>query len=99
MLFVIRSTAVALALLLPVTAQAQFEDQSVQAFLAADLNGDERLTQAEFRTFIRTLAATGAPLSRRIRTFGAYGIAFSRTDSNGDGLLTPEELRAAEAGT
>lgn len=97
MLCVARSTAIALALLLPAAAQAQYEEQSVQAFLAADANGDELLTRDEFRTFIQSLAAAGAPMSRRIRTFGAYGIAFSRTDANGDGVLTPEELRMAEA--
>ncbi|MEJ6390278.1 EF-hand domain-containing protein [Gymnodinialimonas ulvae] len=95
---VARWTALALVMVLPAAAaQAQYEEESVQAFLAADLNGDERLTEAEFRTFIRTLADAGAPMSRRIRTFGAYGIAFSRTDANGDGLLSPAELRAAEA--
>ena len=79
-------------------ARAQFEDQSVQAFREADRDGDQALTREEFRVFIETLAAAGAPMSIRIRTFGAYGLAFRQVDGNGDGLATPEELRAAEAG-
>ncbi|WP_224816277.1 hypothetical protein [Hasllibacter sp. MH4015] len=83
--------------LIPAPAHAQFEAQSVQSFLAADANGDERLTPGEFRVFIQQMAAYGAPMSIRIRNLGAYGWAFRRVDANGDGLATPEELRAAEA--
>lgn len=78
-------------------ATAQYETQSVAAFLGADTNGDENLDFNEFRVFIQTMAAAGAPMSRRIRTFGVYGIAFGRVDLNNDGLASPEELRAAEA--
>ncbi len=82
---------------LPSTAQAQYEEESVQAFLAADRNGDELLTPDEFRTFIATMAEIGAPMSRRIRNLGAYGIAFNRVDADGNGYATPAELRAAES--
>lgn len=85
------------ALLWADPARAQYEDQSVSAFLAADLNGDEMLTREEFRVFIHGMAEYGAPMSRRIRTFGAYGMAFNRVDANDDGLATPDELRAADA--
>ncbi|MBF9042803.1 hypothetical protein HKCCE4037_05665 [Rhodobacterales bacterium HKCCE4037] len=90
-------TATALLTLAPATAHAQYEEQSVQAFLAADANGDELLNRDEFRVFIQQLAAAGAPMSQRIRNFGAYRIAFNQTDADGNGLLTPDELRAAEA--
>lgn len=89
--------AIAVLAILPTLANAQFEDQSVQAFRAADANGDELLTEAEFRVFIQQLAAYGAPMSRRIRNLGAYGVAFGRTDTDGNGLITPAELRAAES--
>lgn len=82
--------------ILPAPASAQFEDFSVQAFRAADADGDERLTLAEFRVLIQQLAAAGAPMSARIRNLGVYRIAFGRVDSNGDGLASPEELYAAE---
>lgn len=77
-------------------AMAQFEDESVQAFRAADINGDELLTMPEFRDFIRGMAEFGAPMSRRIRTLGLYGMAFRRVDVDGNGFATPAELRAAE---
>ncbi|MEX3017724.1 hypothetical protein [Gymnodinialimonas hymeniacidonis] len=82
---------------LPLPAQAQYEDESVQAFLAADANGDEQLTLNEFRTFIATMAEVGAPMSRRIRNLGAYRIAFGQVDTDGNGLASPAELRAAES--
>lgn len=77
-------------------AMAQYEDQSVQSFIAADQDGDERLNLSEFRTFIRAMADAGAQLSARIETFGIYSIAFRRVDANNDGFASPEELRAAE---
>lgn len=77
-------------------ALAQYEDQSVQSFLAADQDGDERLTLSEFRTFIRSMAEAGAPMSARIQNLGLYRIAFGRVDLNNDGFSSPEELRAAE---
>ena len=84
-------------LLSPGSAAAQYESESVAAFLAADTNGDGSLDHDEFRVFIQTMAEVGAPMSRRIRTFGVYGMAFGRVDLNEDGLASPEELRAAEA--
>jgi hypothetical protein len=78
-------------------AVAQYEDQAVQFFLAADADGDELLTLQEFRVFIQQMANAGAPMSVRIQQLAAYRVAFARVDANGDGLATPAELRAAEA--
>lgn len=90
--------AVALApFVVPAPAMAQFHDESIVAFHAADGDGDEMLTRDEFRTFIRQMADYGAPMSQRIRTFGAYRMAFNRVDADANGLATPDELRAADA--
>lgn len=89
--------ALTLGSLVPTTQlAAQFEDRSVAFFLASDVDGDELLTLPEFRTFIRLMADAGAPMSDRIRRFGVYRVAFGRVDTNGDGVATPDELRAAE---
>lgn len=77
-------------------AAAQFEEQSVQFFLASDVDGNEYLTLDEFRTFIRYMASAGAPMSQRVERLAAYRVAFSRVDTDGDGFASPEELRAAE---
>ncbi len=90
-------TLTLMAALTPLPAAAQYEDESVAAFLAADANGDEHLDLAEFRTFVGILADSGAPMSIRIRNFAAYRIAFGRVDANNDGLASPQELRAAES--
>ncbi len=91
-----RLAAATAIILSPTLAHAQYEDQGVRAFLAADQNGDELLTAGEFRVFIRQMADAGAPMSRRIRNLGAYGIAFNRADADGNGFVSPAELRAAE---
>lgn len=78
-------------------AAAQFEDQSVQFFLASDTDGDELLTLSEFRSFIGMMANAGAVMSQRIEQFAAYRVAFRRVDANGDGFASPDELRAAES--
>lgn len=89
--------ALGLSAALTVTpATAQFEVQSEQSFRAADLDGNELLTLSEFRTFIQLMADAGAPMSQRIVNLAAYRVAFRRVDTNGDGLATPNELRAAE---
>ena len=89
-------TLSALALTSAAEADGPFADRAVATFIAADGNGDEHLSYDEFRSFIATMAAHGQPTSRRIRTFGAYGMAFRRIDTNGDGLASPDELRAAD---
>ena len=68
----------------------------IDAFLQSDANQDGVLTKREFKTFVRAMARTGQPTARQIRFFGAYGIAFAIADLNDDGIVTPEELRAAD---
>ncbi len=88
--------AASLALAPMAAADGPFADRAVATFIAADGNGDEHLSYEEFRSFIATMAAHGQPTSQRIRAFGAYRMAFRRIDANGDGLASPNELRAAD---
>jgi len=74
-----------------------YSSSEISAFGRADRNRDGVLSRAEFPTFVRAMAATGQPTARQIRTFGAYGYAFRITDANGDGRLTPQELRSADS--
>lgn len=71
-------------------------DTEVQAFMAADRNGDGVLSPAEFRAFIQAMARAGQPTARRIRFFGAYDYAFSIVDTDADGVVTPSELRRGD---
>ncbi|MEO0635330.1 MAG: hypothetical protein AAFY73_01655 [Pseudomonadota bacterium] len=71
-------------------------EQELAAFRSADANKNNIIERGEFNTFINLLADAGLPLAKRVRTFGVYGIAFRRTDANGDGQLTPNELRRSQ---
>ena len=68
----------------------------ITAFLKADANKDRVLSKREFRTFIHALADFGQSTARKIRFFGVYGYAFSIVDRNKDGIVTPQEMRAAD---
>lgn len=68
----------------------------VDAFVKADRNEDRVLSRAEFKVFVRGMAAAGQPTAKKIRFFGAYGYAFSIVDKNKDAIVTPQELRAAD---
>ncbi|WP_417210010.1 hypothetical protein [Antarctobacter sp.] len=70
----------------------------VQAFTRADANRDGLLSFAEFRVFVRQMAAGGQSTAITIRTFGAYRLAFRRVDADRNGLATPGELRRADTG-
>ena len=79
------------ALHVPVAAQAQSK-----LYRAADRNGNGTLNRGEFRAFIDLLAKDGLPIAKRVRFWNVYGLAFRITDKNGDGELTPRELRRSE---
>lgn len=66
------------------------------AFLKADRNGDRELDPPEFREFVRAMADAGQATAKQIRFFGAYGMAFRIADADGNGRVTPWELRAAD---
>jgi len=66
--------------------------EQIAAFQGADNNGDGALTPPEFTAFIETMADHGAETAQFIRTFGAYSVAFSQVDSDGDGYARPFEI-------
>ena len=68
----------------------------VDALTSADRDGDRHLDAEEFRVFVQAMAQAGQPTAKRIRFFGAYGMAFGIVDADKDGRLTPAELRAAD---
>ena len=68
----------------------------IDAWVQADANADGKLSKSEFIVFVKAMAETGQKTARRIRFFRAYGYAFSVADKNQDGILTPEEMRAAD---
>jgi hypothetical protein len=92
------AAAALLAFGTPALAESEgpFSERAVATFIAADINNDEHLSFDEFGNFIRIMAAYGQPTSRRIRTFGAYRMAFNRIDVNDDGYVSPNEMRSAD---
>lgn len=88
-----------LCLGLPLTAKAQTMTATgaeVAAFANADRNKDQKLSQAEFKTFVQFMAKAGQPTARKIRFFGAYAYAFKVVDKNRDGQASPQELRSGD---
>jgi hypothetical protein len=72
----------------PKRAQAQAN------FHASDVDKNERLDLAEFTAFISLNADHNLGQASRIRRFGMYAKAFKKTDANGDGVVTKEEIAA-----
>jgi Ca2+-binding EF-hand superfamily protein len=85
----------AFSMTLSTAAHALTQEQQAQAFLSSDANGDRNLNRTEFRVFINTLAEAGLPVAKRVRRWGVYGIAFSRSDADKSGLLSTSELLKA----
>lgn len=91
----------AFVVFLPGVAQAQAlnpTNTEIGAFARADRDGNLWLTLPEFRIFVNAMAQAGQPTARKIRFFGAYKYAFSVADLNGDGRVTPMEMRSADNG-
>jgi Ca2+-binding EF-hand superfamily protein len=90
-------TSMALIALLTMSASAHANPQlaKLQAnFQASDLDKNEQLNAAEFKTFIDLNADHKLGRAVSIRRFGMYTQAFKATDANGDGVVTKEEIAA-----
>lgn len=86
----------AMLLSAPVHGQVTAADEAAEAVLRqADANGDGGLSRDEFRDFMQGMAGLGHRSARLVSTFGVYGIAFRRIDTDGDGWASPAELAAA----
>lgn len=68
----------------------------IDAFVTADTSKDAVLQFTEFKTFIGLMARAGQPTARQVQTFRAYRYAFRISDKNRDGVVSPDELRAAD---
>ncbi len=67
-------------------------------FLEADANNDGALYLSEFERLMKLNAADNLGRASMVVRAGAYGKAFNRLDSNGDGVVTKEEIQGlAEA--
>lgn len=89
-------TSVALVTLtLSASAHANPQRAQLQAnFQAADVDKNEQLNVAEFKTFINLNADHKLGHAASIRRFGMYTKAFKKIDANGDGVVTREDIAA-----
>lgn len=90
-------TSVALVALITQTASAHANPPRAQLqanFQVADINKNEGLNVAEFKTFIDLNADHKLGRSASIRRFGMYTKAFKEIDANGDGVVTKDEIAA-----
>ena len=86
---------VLVALTLSGLAHANPQRAQLQAnFQAADVDRNEQLNLAEFKTFINLNADHKLGRSASVRRFGMYTTAFKEIDANGDGVVTKEEIAA-----
>ena len=69
--------------------------QAAANFVAADINGDGALTQAEFKSFIDLNAAHNIGRAQTVKDRGLYDRAFARLDLNRDGRISSAELQSA----
>ncbi len=84
---------IGMAHLAPASADAQ-RAQARANFQAADVNQDQVLDPAEFKTFINLNADHNLGRAGMIRRFGMYGRAFGTADANGDGVVSKQEIAA-----
>ncbi len=86
-------TAALMSLTISTPANADPQRAQVQAnFQQADVNQDEQLDLAEFKTFINLNADHNLGRAGMIRRFGMYDRAFGEADANGDGVVTKQEI-------
>ncbi len=79
-----------------IPALAVSNEKAQQAFKLSDKNSDNKLSRAEFESFIRRMAKLGNTNAARAVRFGFVGfrIAFGDADANGDGNVTASELQS-----
>lgn len=95
---VLIAIAIAIATVAPALHASEANREKAGAnFLEADVDDDGALTRSEFRTLIDLNAADGIGQAHMVKRFGRYDQAFGRIDTNGDGLVTPEEMQAMVA--
>lgn len=68
----------------------------IDYFTAADLDWSDSLTPEEYAVFVDTLAARGDIEMQALQAGDLYVQGFAAADSNADGLLTDDEVPAAE---
>lgn len=81
---------------LPVQAQNMSDadrQKLIENMSQADRNEDGALTRAEFETLINLNAEDGLGKAAMVQRAGLYDKAFKRLDQNGDGSLTPQEMK------
>lgn len=66
-------------------------------FKQANVSGTGKLTTAEFKTFIDLNAAAGFSKAAKVKSFNAYGRAFSGADADSDGTVTWDEYVAGQS--
>ena len=91
-----QAALVGAALIWALPAAAQESDLAAENYRQADANGDGVLAYAEFAAFIDLNAADGLGNAARVSSRGMYARAFERLDANSDGIVTPQELQAAQ---
>ena len=93
-------TAIATLIVLAVPTHAQLApaamQQAEQNFKDANTSGNGQLSAAEFKAFIDLNAASQIGRAAKIKANDAYSRAFSKVDSNGDGLISWQEYLAAQ---
>jgi Ca2+-binding EF-hand superfamily protein len=89
------TTAALLALTQSALANPDPQREQVQAnFKTADVNQNEQLDMAEFKTFINLNADHNLGQASKVRRFGMYETAFGTADTNKDGAVSKEEIAA-----
>ena len=89
------TTVALVALTLPAAANDNPKRAQAQTnFQAADVDKNEQLNQAEFKTFINLNADHNLGQASSVRRLGMYTKAFKKADANGDGVVTKEEIAA-----
>ncbi|MEM6565518.1 MAG: hypothetical protein AAF665_13780 [Pseudomonadota bacterium] len=92
----IMSSLFASSLTMASGAAAQDTELAVENYRQADANGDGVLVYAEFATLIDLNAADGVGNAAMVSSRGLHARAFKRIDSNGDGIVSPQELQAVQ---